>query len=114
MIDGLTSHEVWKVDNVAPFLGILVSEESTIRKLPPEHVGNEDDYAFPWCSFLWSSHIGTEAMKFNLSSCGLPSMDGPTDTIATLNSGHFVRYDIREVGLGYRGCWKYNLLVWEG
>jgi hypothetical protein len=52
MVDGLTSHEVWEVDDVAPFLGILVGEESTIRKLPPENVGNEDDYAFLWFSFI--------------------------------------------------------------
>ena len=94
MIDGLTSHEVWYVDSVAPFLGILVGEESTIRKLPPENVRNEDDYAFLWFAFIWSSHIGRKAMKCNLSSCGLPCMNGPTDTIAALNSGHFVNFKL--------------------
>jgi hypothetical protein len=110
MINGLTSHEVWYIDNVTSFLGILVSEESAIRKLPPENVGNKDDYAFLWRPFIWSSHIGREAMKCNLSSCGLSCMDGATDTIATLNSGHFVRFYTREVRLGGRGRWKYKYL----
>jgi hypothetical protein len=87
LVDGLTSHEIGDVDCIAPFLGILVCEESAIWEFPAKDVGDEYDYAFPGCPF-WSSHIGWETLIGNFRPSWLAGMNRPTYTVATLNCIH--------------------------
>jgi hypothetical protein len=53
-------------------------------------------------------------MECNLGSCGLPCMNRPTDTIATLNGGHFVNFTLRRWDWEVEDVGNINLVVLEG
>jgi hypothetical protein len=88
--DLLTSHEIGYIDCIATIFGIFVGKEPTVWKLPPEDIGDEYNYSFLWCPFIWPSHIGWEAVKLDLNSSRLACMDSSTHTVATLNGIHFL------------------------
>jgi hypothetical protein len=87
-LGGVTSQEIGDIDYVASLLGISIGKESTVWKLPPKDIGDEDDQSFLWFPRIWSSDICWYSMNRCYVSSRFVCMDGASRTIATRNGRH--------------------------
>jgi hypothetical protein len=84
----LTIHKVGKIDEIPPFFGISIRQETPIGQFPPEYIRYEDDHSL-WCA-LWARNVRLQAMDGGNCASRSSALDKASEAIRAgdTDTGH--------------------------